>query len=84
MQLNLLFFYVCNTLYKFLQKPTVAAQYKGQTLKRFLEQQWTGHLDVVSEIVKSHASLVEFIAELRLHKITAEVRIEALGLHEAE
>lgn len=77
------FFDVCNTLYKFLRKPTVAAQYTGQSLKRLLEQRWTGHLNTVSLVVKSHASLAGFLTELRSRKITAEVRIEASGLHNA-
>ena len=31
-------FNMCNSLYKFLKKPTVVAQYKGEKLKRLLEQ----------------------------------------------
>lgn len=46
------FFDVCNTLYKFLRKPTMAAQYKGQMLKRLLEQWWTGHCISNSEITR--------------------------------
>ena len=41
------FFGVCNSLYKFLRKPTVAAVYTGEKLKRLLEQRWTGHLATV-------------------------------------
>ena len=37
------FFSVCNMLYKFCRKPTVAILYKGETLKRLLDQRWTGH-----------------------------------------
>lgn len=47
------FFSVCNMLFKFLRKLTIAAKYKGETLKRLLEQQWTGHLATVKCILKS-------------------------------
>lgn len=45
------FFEVCNSLYKFCRKPTVALHYKGAHLKRLLEQRWTGHLATVSVIL---------------------------------
>lgn len=38
------FFNVCNLLYKFIKKPTVAVLYEGQQLKRLLKQRWTGNL----------------------------------------
>ena len=47
------FFHVCNALYKFCKKPTIAAHYKGVHLKRLLEQRWMGHLATVSVILKS-------------------------------
>jgi hypothetical protein len=77
------FFDVCNLLYKFLSKPTVAAQYKGPTLKRLLEQRWAGNLDTVSVILKSHTTLVEFLVDIRKPRINAEVKMEASGLFES-
>lgn len=47
------FFSMCNLLYKFIRKPTVAVHYKGETLKRLLDQRWTGHLATVQVINKS-------------------------------
>ncbi len=77
------FFDVCNSLYKFLKKPTVAAQYKGEKLKRLLEQRWTGHLDMVSVVLKSYTALVDFLKEIRTTGASADVKIEAVGLHKA-
>lgn len=34
---------VCNMLYKFCRKPTVAVLYKGETHKRLLDQRWSGN-----------------------------------------
>ncbi|KAL0146682.1 hypothetical protein M9458_058022 [Cirrhinus mrigala] len=74
---------VCNALYKFLRKPTVAAQYKGQKLKRLLDQRWTGHLDTVSVVLKSHDTLVEFLNEIATTRKGADIKLEAVGLHKA-
>ncbi|KAL0151861.1 hypothetical protein M9458_052862, partial [Cirrhinus mrigala] len=76
------FFDVCNALYKFLRKPTVAAQYKGQKLKRLLDQRWTGHLDTVSVVLKSHDTL-EFLNEIATTRKGADIKLEAVGLHKA-
>lgn len=46
-------FGVCNMLYNFIRKPTLAILYKGETLKRLLDQRWTGHLATVKVVVKS-------------------------------
>lgn len=46
------FFVVCNMLYNFIRKPTVVTLYKGETLKRLLDQRWTGHLATVKVVVK--------------------------------
>ncbi|KAK0131577.1 hypothetical protein N1851_033753 [Merluccius polli] len=77
------FFGVCNSLYTFLKKPTVATQYKGQKLKRLLDQRWTGHLDTVSVVLKSHTALVDFLKEIGTMGASADVKIEAVGLHKA-
>ncbi len=52
------FFNVCNLLYKFIKKPTVAVLYGGQQLKRLLEQRWTGHLQTVKTILNSFQDIV--------------------------
>ncbi|KAM3877134.1 uncharacterized protein ACN63O_013827 [Diretmus argenteus] len=75
------FFSVCNMLYKFIRKPTVTCQYKGETLKRLLDQRWTGHLATVNVVVKSFHDISTLSTEVenaRGH--AAEVRVEATGL----
>jgi len=54
-------FSVCNALYKFTRKPTVAAIYQGNTLKRLLEQRWTGHLATVEVILKFFQEIDEVL-----------------------
>lgn len=46
------------------RKPTVAAQYREEKLKRLLDQQWTGHFDTVSIVLKSHNTFVDFLNEI--------------------
>lgn len=77
------FFDICNALYKCLRKPTVAAQYKGEKLKRMLDQRWTGHLDTVSVVLKSHDTLVDFLNEITTKGKGADVKLKAVGLHKA-
>lgn len=77
------FFDVCTGMYKFLRKPTVAAQYKGLKLKRLLDQRWTGHLATVSVVLKSHNTLVEFFQELGTTRTTSDVSFEADGYHKS-
>lgn len=74
------FFDTCDSLYKFLKKTTVAAQYKGERLKRLLDQRWTGHFDTVTVILKSHTAIVEFMTDIRKTRAHADVKIEAAGL----
>nr|XP_014352815.1 PREDICTED: zinc finger MYM-type protein 6-like [Latimeria chalumnae] len=58
------FFNVYDSLYKFIRKPTVAVHYKGEKLKRLLEQRWTGHYGTVSVIIKSFDSIFELLTEV--------------------
>ena len=41
---------ICNLFYKFFRNPTVYLYYQGKTLKRLLNQRWTGHLRTVTII----------------------------------
>uniref|UniRef100_A0A8C9YYB0 TTF-type domain-containing protein n=1 Tax=Sander lucioperca TaxID=283035 RepID=A0A8C9YYB0_SANLU len=78
------FFTMCNMLYKFCRKPTVSLLYKGQTLKRLLDQRWTGHLGTVSVILRSFDDLATLLREV--NSATAypkDVRVEATGLLQA-
>ncbi|KAK9967816.1 hypothetical protein ABG768_002182 [Culter alburnus] len=75
------FFSICNALYNFCRKPTVALQYRGDRLKRLLDQRWTGHLATVAVIVSSFediTSVLEHVSSARTYG--AEVRMEAVGL----
>ncbi len=75
------FFNVCNALYKYCKKPTIAVHYKGERLKRLLEQRWTGHLATVTVIlnnIKEITSLLTEIDSVRAHG--PELRMEAVGL----
>ena len=58
------FFHVCNALYKFCKKPTIAVHYQGVHLKRLLEQRWMGHLATVSVILKSFNDITSLLTEI--------------------
>ncbi|KAI2645227.1 Zinc finger MYM-type protein 1 [Labeo rohita] len=75
------FFNVCNALYKYCKKPTIAVHYKGERLKRLLEQRWTGHLATVSVILNNFEEITSLLTEIdsvRAHG--PELRMEAVGL----
>ena len=75
------FFGVCNMLYNFIRKPTVAMLYKGETLKRLLDQRWTGHLATVKVVVKSFRDIFTLLTEVEnTGGLGAEVRVGATGL----
>ncbi|RXN04563.1 zinc finger MYM-type 1-like protein [Labeo rohita] len=48
-----------------------------------LDQRWTGHLDTVSVVLKSHDTLVEFLNEIATTRKGADIKLEAVGLHKA-
>ncbi|KAJ3582242.1 hypothetical protein NHX12_015711 [Muraenolepis orangiensis] len=74
-------FNICNVLYTFTRKPIVAAHYQGNTLKRLLEQRWTGHLATVHIILKSFQDIVELLRHVENSaSFPADLRMEAAGL----
>lgn len=74
-------FELCNSLYKFCRKPTVAVHCKGAHLKRLLEQRWTGHLATVSVIRKSFDDIMSILTDAdTVLDYGAETRMEAAGL----
>ncbi|CAM4659993.1 unnamed protein product [Leuciscus chuanchicus] len=74
-------FHICNLLYKFFRKPTISIHYKGQTLKRLLDQRWTGHLATVSIIIDNFDDILTVLTEVESSRaFGADVRIEAVGL----
>ena len=75
------FFSTCNILYKFCRRPTVALLYKGERLKRLLEQRWTGHFGTASVVLRSFDDLVTLLKEIDSQRTYgADVRVEAAGL----
>ncbi|MGH0174867.1 UNVERIFIED_CONTAM: hypothetical protein FKN15_069592 [Acipenser sinensis] len=74
------FFTVCSSLYKFVRKPAIAVLCKGEKLKRFLEQRWTGHYCTAGLVVKSFNSIVELLSETQSTQgHGTEVKIAAVG-----
>ncbi|KAF4113586.1 hypothetical protein G5714_006131 [Onychostoma macrolepis] len=64
-----------------LRKPTVAILYKGETLKRLLDQRWTGHFGTVSVILRSFDDLSTLLREINSSPAYgADVLVEAAGL----
>ena len=75
------FIHVCNALYIFSKKPTIAVHYKGVHLKHLLEQRWMGHLATVSIILKSFNDITSLLNEIEsVLAYGAEIRMEAVGL----
>ncbi|KAL2089232.1 hypothetical protein ACEWY4_016131 [Coilia grayii] len=76
------FFKLCNMLYNFIRKPTVAVMYKGESLKRLLDQRWTGHLATVKVLVNSFDDILSLLTEVesRSGLRGTDVRVEATGL----
>ncbi|CAM4556543.1 unnamed protein product [Leuciscus chuanchicus] len=75
------FFKVCGMLYNFLRKPTVSTHYKGDTLKRLLDQRWTGHLATVSVILKNLEDIIAVLSKTSSSRaFGSEVRVLATGL----
>ncbi|KAK0144461.1 Zinc finger MYM-type protein 1 [Merluccius polli] len=65
----------------FFGKPTVAVHYKGDTLKRLLEQRWTGHLATVTVVLKSFDDIFSLLSEIDSNRaFGTDLRIEAAGL----
>lgn len=75
------FFDVCGMLFNFFRKPTVSVHYKGDSLKRLLDQRWSGHLATVSVILKNMEDISAVLSEVNSTRAYgSEVRVEAIGL----
>ena len=78
------FFNVCDALYNFFRKPTVAVDYCGHTLKCLMTQRWTGHQASVNTIVSSFDEIFSALKQISIGSGTCgsntETRIEATGL----
>lgn len=54
---------------------------KGERLKHFLEQCWTGHFATVSVVLRSFDDLVTHLKEIdAMRTFGTDVRVEAIGL----
>ena len=72
------FLHVCDNLYNFFRKLTVALHYNDEKLRRLLEQRWSGHLATVTAVLNSFQHITSLLREMSTsHKV--ETRIEVSG-----
>ena len=75
------YFAICQQLYIFLRRHYAAVIYEGQSLKRLLEQRWTGHLECSVAIKQNRDEIIETLEILaESGEVPADVSIEALGI----
>ena len=76
------FFDTCRSLYNFFKKPSVAVNYTGTTLKRLLEQRWSGHFAALSTILSSFDDISTVLQDISAARIrtNSDTRIKAAGL----
>ena len=75
------FFEVCNGLYNYFRKPTIAAQYNGGKLKWLLGQRWTGHLATTSTVFNSFQDIVALLNQISSTRNNGvDIRMQATGL----
>lgn len=76
------FFGMCEQLYIFFRRQFPANIYQGKTLKRLLEQRWTGHFEsskVVCDNRDEILATLEAVSES--DAVNADMNVEAAGLH---
>ena len=71
---------VCKTLYKFLQRPILSQFYEGTSLKRLLEQRWSGHLTTITAVINNHQHLIELMNSCDERVPDSDTCVEAAGL----
>jgi hypothetical protein len=54
--------FLCQQLYNFFRRLSIAAMYQGDALKRVLDQCWEGHLDASMALQNSLPAVVEALA----------------------
>ena len=74
------FFEVCNGLYNFFRKPTIASQYNGEKLKRLLDQRCTRHLATTSTMLNSFQNIVALLNKISSTRTNGvEIGMQATG-----
>ena len=75
------FFSICEQLYVFLRRQLPSSLYEGTTVKRLLEQRWTGHLDCATIVLQNRTKIIEALdAIANSSRAAADLSVEAAGL----
>jgi len=75
------FFAICEHLYTFFRRQLPSTVYEGTTVKRLLEQRWTGHLESANIVLLNRNSIIEALTLItESPKASAEMSVEAAGL----
>lgn len=76
------FFALCEQLYVFFRRQFVANLYNGKTMKRLLEQRWTGHLETAKVVSENHQEILEaLLVAADSNSVEQSLSTEAAGLH---
>ena len=75
------FFLLCEHLYVFFRRHFMSSIYDGQSLKRLLEQRWTGHLQCSLAIKNNRQEILDALeVASESDTVGADVSVEAGGL----
>ena len=75
------YFEVCDMMYNFLRRPTLARLYEGNNLKRLLEQRWSGHLATTTAILNNYDAIVDVLTVCGTSaEVDGSTCVEASGL----
>jgi len=76
------FFGLCEQLYVFFRRQFPSNIYEGKTLKRLLEQRWTGHLDSAKIVMDNRNDILATLeAASNSNEVNGDLAVEAAGLH---
>lgn len=65
---------------KLTKRAAVSQSYTGHTLKRLLEQRWTGHLATLSVIINCYTELIEGLKECsESSSVAGDIKVQATG-----
>lgn len=75
------FIAVCELLYVFLRRQLPSSVYEGTTVKRLLEQRWTGHVESARIVLKNRDAIVDALTIVsESPKASTDLSVEASGL----
>jgi hypothetical protein len=76
------FFGLCEQLYVFFRRQFPSNVYTGKTLKRLLEQRWTGHVESAKVICENRDEILDtLLAASESDEVSRDLSVEAAGLH---